>query len=207
MFLKQNGVEMEKLKDISFRSNEGMGISSREKCVSMPGTVDAYLLSFLNALIYTDNCYSCKFATTDRISDITLGDSWGTSLRDEMRKGVSLILVNTEKGGALISEADIDLHDVDIDRAIAANAQLREPSYAPTKREWFMSQLEEGKNYNSLVRKALPKQYTRQVIKGWAIKLHLKKSGGGYRLTFEKGSVEQDENTVSKYKYWLWRRK
>lgn len=31
-----------------------------------------------HAFLRTDNCYSCRGATQERISDITLGDAWGS---------------------------------------------------------------------------------------------------------------------------------
>ena len=53
---------------------------------------------FLNSTSYTENCYECKYAKTERISDLTLGDSWGSRLtEDEIHKGVSLALCQTEK--------------------------------------------------------------------------------------------------------------
>lgn len=58
------------------------------------------------SLFYSNNnlrpsCYDCKFTTTNRPSDITIGDFWGIekSLPDfKDDKGVSLVLINTEKG-------------------------------------------------------------------------------------------------------------
>lgn len=189
LFLRQNGIEIKALKNISFRSEAGMGLTKDGFGVSMPGTVDPYLLSFLNALNYTENCYSCKFASRKRISDITLGDNWGTELKNEMRKGVSLILINTNRGNELISKANLELLDVDVERAIAANGQLSQPSKAPETREWFMDALIAGEKYNHLVRKVLPKQYMRQILKGYAVKLHLKKLGGGYHIIYEKEAL------------------
>lgn len=39
------------------------------------------------------------------LSDITLGDSWGTELSGEVKNGVSLILCQSEKGKELIESA------------------------------------------------------------------------------------------------------
>lgn len=46
-------------------------------------------------------CYACEYANTSRMGDITLGDYWGIEKSDcglDDGKGVSLCLVNTEKG-------------------------------------------------------------------------------------------------------------
>ena len=40
-------------------------------------------MAFLSSLTYTENCYSCKYAQKKRISDITIGDAWGSDLADE----------------------------------------------------------------------------------------------------------------------------
>lgn len=178
VFLKQNGIELRELKNIKFRSKDGMGLSIQDANVSMPGTVDAYLISFLNALNYTENCYSCQYASLNRVSDITLGDNWGTELTEELPKGVSLILVNSEKGKEILINTRLILKNVDIKKAISANGQLSNPSKMPTKRNEFMNGIEAGKRYKTLVSRIYRKQYMRQILKGYAIKLHLRKTGG-----------------------------
>ena len=35
---------------------------------------------------YTENCYSCRYASQSRVSDISLGDSWGSELSEEEKK-------------------------------------------------------------------------------------------------------------------------
>ena len=52
-------------------------------------------------LVLNAPCYSCKYANIARVGDITLGDYWGIEKSDchlDDGKGVSLCLVNTEKG-------------------------------------------------------------------------------------------------------------
>lgn len=41
---------------------------------------------FLGGLFYTENCYECKYAQLNRVSDITIGDSWGSELPTEEQK-------------------------------------------------------------------------------------------------------------------------
>lgn len=60
-----------------------------------------YLYSFMWAFNYRYSCYSCKFAKLPRQGDITLADYWGVRkfFPDmDTSKGVSLVLVNSEKG-------------------------------------------------------------------------------------------------------------
>lgn len=79
--------------------------------------------SFFHLLNYNyylrESCFSCQFASTKRVSDITLGDFWGLErnypeLKDP--RGVSFILSNTTKGNKLFLESEIkhvvvEIHD------------------------------------------------------------------------------------------------
>jgi coenzyme F420-reducing hydrogenase beta subunit len=62
---------------------------------------DFFMRLFLGNYILRESCYSCFFATKERVGDITIGDYWGIQkahpdFYDE--RGVSLCMVNTEKG-------------------------------------------------------------------------------------------------------------
>lgn len=60
--------------------------------------------AFKRHICYRGSCYECKFATTDRVSDLTLGDFWHLEELDnsisleEFNKGYSMVLVNSKKG-------------------------------------------------------------------------------------------------------------
>ena len=95
---------------------------------------DYFLRGFYDGIINRSSCYSCPFATSKRVSDITIGDFWG--LRDieklpfETKEGVSLLLPSTEKGIQLINlvKEYFNLYERNVDEAVAGNAQLRHPS-------------------------------------------------------------------------------
>ena len=180
IFLKQHGVDIASLDYIRFRTKGKMGLNV--KSVAMEGTVDRYLISFLNALNYTEGCYNCQYACRPRVSDITLGDNWGTELSGELPKGLSLILCMTEKGQKLLADADVNLVDVNVEKAVAENGQLNHPSVKPVEREEFFTSIKNGANYDRLVLKIFPKQSIRQILKGIAIKMKLYKSRGGVQL-------------------------
>lgn len=62
---------------------------------------DSYMKLFLNNVILRPSCYDCKFRNLKSGSDITIGDFWGIDRFNPQfddDKGVSLVLVNTEKG-------------------------------------------------------------------------------------------------------------
>ncbi len=69
---------------------------------------DAYLKMYHScSLGISSQCRMCKYQGVKRVGDITLGDCWGIEKYDksiDARKGVSLILVNNDKGAYIIYE-------------------------------------------------------------------------------------------------------
>lgn len=171
LFLAQHGIDITSLNDIRFRTKGRMGLDV--KSIAAEGTIDRYLISFQNALNYTEGCYNCKYACKARVSDITLGDNWGTELINELSTGLSLVLCMTEKGHELLGNADVTLADVNIKKAIAENRPLNCPNTLPPQRDHFFSALKAGANYDKLVFRIFPRQSVRQILKGIGIKLKL----------------------------------
>lgn len=92
-----------------------------------------YMVGFLKALFYRENCYHCKYARPERVSDITLGD-----YADEERlyqqiphaaNGLSKILVSTNKGEELLKDCSslICCETIPVDYLIKAGGQLVKP--------------------------------------------------------------------------------
>lgn len=93
---------------------------------------DLYLKGFFKGVFYREACYKCKFASIERCSDMTLGDFWGVdmnALNTEMDKGISLVLINTDKGKTLMASVSEDIEKVSrpLGEAVAGNHQLRHP--------------------------------------------------------------------------------
>lgn len=102
-----------------------------------------FYLGFKKYLFLRPSCYSCKYATPDRVSDITLADFWGIEeyLPElDFSKGVSMVLVNSEKGAASFMklDRDIDKHQFKMDIAIRSNQCLSAPTKVPINREIIM---------------------------------------------------------------------
>lgn len=172
MFLKQYDLKLANLEYIGFRTKTAFQINNNRRYFSEKGTRDSYTISFLNAISYTENCYECQYATINRVSDITLGDSWGSDLDGAIQnKGVSLILCQSEKGKELLQSSDLELVDVDIERAKENNHQLVSPSRKPENRTAFFNDLQAGKPFDKVVRKYYKKQYIKQKIKGMLIRV------------------------------------
>lgn len=178
LFLNQYGYSLNKIKDIQFRTKGKFQIYNDYKELVTRGVCDRYLIAFLASLNYTKGCYSCKYAKQERVSDLTIGDSWGSELPEaEKRKGISLLLCQTEKGTFLLHESGMHLEFVDIEKALEVNRQLQMPSVAPMSRNKFFEGVAAGKSFNRVVFQCLPKQCIRQNIK--KVLITLKLWGGG----------------------------
>ena len=139
--------------------------------------MDRYTIAFLEGMSYTENCYSCPYACRERTSDLTLGDSWGTELVNEKLAGVSLALVNTEKGFELVRGAELTLLPADESSALESNAQLSRPTMRPDGRENFFNALASGATVDEAVFKQRPRLClecgVKNMVKGLLIKLGL----------------------------------
>ena len=128
--------------------------------------MDCYSIAFLKGLCYTENCYHCRYASLDRVGDLTIGDSWGSELSaSEKENGISLILCQTTKGKNLLSNSNIVLRPVDLDKAISNNRQLIEPTKKPEKRKNFFQLLEAETEFDDIIRKVYPKAFYKQIVK------------------------------------------
>lgn len=105
---------------------------------------DLYLRAFLGDYISRPCCHFCRYAGTERTSDITLADFWGY-VSDSFKtrnteQGISLVLLNSEKANELFAKASPRLVIVDktLDEASAGNAPLRGPiAENPRRREFW----------------------------------------------------------------------
>ena len=181
-FLGDHKLDIGQLKKIRFRQKGRFAVEG-ETGFEPYGVMDEYSVAFLNGICYTENCYQCMFARTERASDLTLGDSWGSELSDEVGKGISLILCQTEKGNTLLSQtnASLELRPVDLNKAIACNPQLHGPSSRPNNLDKFFSALKNGKTLKYAVSRYCSQKYLRQMIKKFLIRIRVLKIGGGVR--------------------------
>nr|WP_288867052.1 Coenzyme F420 hydrogenase/dehydrogenase, beta subunit C-terminal domain [uncultured Blautia sp.] len=179
--LREKGIDIKSLTSIRFRNKTNFGLSSHDKIqeyktITPSGVQDMYTYAFLTSLDYTENCYFCRYATLSRTSDVTIGDSWGSDLPSyEQRKGVSLLICQNNKGINLVQNSGMQLKDVDVERAIEANHQLRHPSIAPEGRKIFFANMNKG--FNKAISKCAPKVYYKQKLKETLVKLKIVRGG------------------------------
>lgn len=174
MFLKEKHVDIKNLNKISFREKNSFGLRVDIRKLSPTGLRDMYTHAFLRGLDYTENCYSCLYAELNRVSDITLGDSWGSEMeKDEQAKGISLILCQTTKGKDLIVQSRLTTEVVDIEKAIQANQQLNQPTKLHKNREAFFKYIDRG--FHAAIRWCNPKFYYKKKLKAILVTLRLMK--------------------------------
>lgn len=81
-----------------------------KKCRVIPW-LDSYFHGFSVNAFLRPGCYSCPFATLERVSDITIADCWRVASSHPQwddNRGTSLILANTEKGVCQVESLGID---------------------------------------------------------------------------------------------------
>jgi len=123
---------------VQFRKGNDMGLRLYDKEGNMiyysNVWVNKYQDSFYGAFIdgysYRESCYNCKYANSQRVSDITIGDFWGLSkdIKHDEINGCSCILPISSKGLELVKMSKLRLLERPIDEAINGNGQLRKPS-------------------------------------------------------------------------------
>jgi coenzyme F420-reducing hydrogenase beta subunit len=108
---------------------------------------DLYMRGFLSELCLRPSCHNCAFKGINRQADITLADFWGIdqlmpSLDDD--KGVSLVLVHSEKGNELLEKAKKGIRSVSVslDDAVKFNSAAVKSVKPHPKREYFFSYLD-----------------------------------------------------------------
>lgn len=114
----------------------------------VPNYQSSYYMMFLKTMICRENCYVCKYTSKNRVGDITIGDYWGiekyhpelidgTKEKLDENKGISCLIVNSQKGTALLKahENKLKVFVSEYTKVAAQNEQLNHPSNRPTERE------------------------------------------------------------------------
>lgn len=109
---------------------------------------DPWIKGFIENDLYTrDSCFSCQYRSLPRkSSDITVGDFWG--IRDvsnyDLYKGISVVIINTEKGKEIFDNAaeSLIIEDRTIEEVIAGNPAMLKNPKENGKKKLFLKNLE-----------------------------------------------------------------
>ncbi len=141
---------IEQIEKISFRDKEGYYLSvfnNNDIIYRKRNFKDVFYLGFLKSLFCRESCCSCKYAKPQRVSDITLGDFWGFDSQKgkfptSAANGLSLVMINTEKGKSFFNECKEDMIFIErtLEEAVVGNKQLRHPSVKHKNHSRFCKQ-------------------------------------------------------------------
>jgi coenzyme F420-reducing hydrogenase beta subunit len=142
-----------KIERISFRDKTvGWSLFSM-KIEGEKGTVcekffdNTYMKAFLADIALRQSCYNCNCNGLNYFSDITLADFWGLDKAypelDDNR-GVSLVLVNSDKGKRLIDAVSegLNISEVDITKSLKGNKAAITDTPCHKNREKFMADID-----------------------------------------------------------------
>lgn len=101
-----------------------------------------FLRAFSKGLMFSEACYTCPYARPERVSDFTLADYWGLGetmpFSHPTHKGISCMLINSDKGLNLISQyPDLEYEERPLEEAIKGNHNLSHVSNRPQGRETY----------------------------------------------------------------------
>ena len=124
-------------------------------------STDNYQLGYHRALIYRENCYHCRYARRERISDLTISDFFGLGRFAPCnfeKNNISCVTPNTSVGLDIIQSIDVILKDRPMEEAFNVEKQLQHPSSKHLQREKFEKEYKMSKSYNKAATKALKKE-------------------------------------------------
>lgn len=128
---------------VNFRNKHKFGWKAHRetfKFVNGRGEM-SFTYLFYRHVMFRHSCGICCYTNTKRPSDITLADFWGWERTDKGinadDRGVSLLLINTEKGRELFDIVKDRMHTMPVSLPNAMQANLRHPSAIHPKRMDF----------------------------------------------------------------------
>lgn len=143
-----------KITNYSFRGKEKgwagycQSFGADDKQLQRIGKLDEFYISnFSKGNFHRPSCYQCRYACTNRVADITIGDFWGHMEAGIQLKnwedGLSVCLINSIKGQNMqgVLEEQMELEETEVSRAVSGNRNLYAPSKKGEKYEAYMSAL------------------------------------------------------------------
>lgn len=122
---------------------------------------NAFMRGFFADLYTRPSCHACPAKQLRSGSDLTLGDFWGIeSLMPEIDddKGVSAIIVNSDKGKQVLHNINVELHEVQYDELTTRNPALVKSFPKTPKRTEFFK--EDGLSFEEKVKRLAKKPFS-----------------------------------------------
>lgn len=116
---------------------------------------DKFMQMFLGNIDLRPSCHNCRFKDFPRISDMTIGDSWGIEnympdMNDD--RGTSVIIVNSLKGKQMLDAfmGSLNLREASLDKVLPITADSRKSVEMHPNRVKFFKGVEKDKDINTL---------------------------------------------------------
>lgn len=128
---------------VNFRDKQKYGWAAHHETFKfkMGGGKMSFTYLFYKHIILRKSCEKCHFTNLHRPSDITIADFWGWQKTDPNinsdDKGVSLVLINTEKGRKLFEASKERMNTVQADIQNCLQPNMQHPTKIDRKRNEF----------------------------------------------------------------------
>ena len=116
---------------------------------------DKYMSLFLGNIDLRPSCYACHFKGIPRVSDITIGDSWGIEkampdMDDD--KGTSIILIHSSNGERMFREIKENLitRATSLNEILPPTADSRRSVEMHPNRKKYLKGIVRGENFDVL---------------------------------------------------------
>ena len=127
---------------VNFRDKQKYGWAAHHETFKFKnGGKMSFTFLFYKHIMFRKSCGNCHFANTKRPSDITIADFWGWEKTDQDfnadNKGISLVLLNTEKGRKLFEAVKdrMDTFPANLEDCLQPN--MEHPSEIHPQRDLF----------------------------------------------------------------------
>lgn len=164
------------VKTISFRDKSTGWKKYSVRIESADGTTlrqpmrdNPYMQGFLKDLYLRPSCHACPAREGKSGADIILGDFWGvgnyySEFDDD--KGVSLVIVNSEKGEKYFGGLDVEKIETSYEKALRGNPALKVSAKIPKLRGefWRLYEAEGFSAVEKIVAKMRPTKLQRAIV-------------------------------------------
>lgn len=127
---------------------------------------DPFMKGYLGNYYVRNSCASCPFAAIPRQGDISLGDFWGIPEKYKKEGGVSVVLLNNDKGKKIFEEIKENLNYdyLPLENAYKVNSRIISGKYDnKEKRELFFKEYFE-RGYDYVEKKYLKSSLFKRVV-------------------------------------------
>jgi Coenzyme F420-reducing hydrogenase, beta subunit len=152
--------------DYKFRDKKFGWIHTESISFSDNKRIFSHDVQWLKCLFYSNrflrtSCYNCLYTTTQRVSDITIGDYWGVENHHAFydNKGVSLLILNSEKGKKILPQLYESCTVIESKLEYAMQRTLKNPPNKPKEYD------DDWNYYYNFGYEALIKKYCNDTLK------------------------------------------